>query len=303
MKSTSRLKVYIPEPKEIDPKAVKLLQENNFEVTFDKDPEAQAIFIKTFTVLDKKYLSAFPKLRFILRAGVGLDNIDLKECKKRKIAIISSPGSNSNAVAEYVILAALTLLRNINSQTKELENGRWRNPEYMGTEIKGKVIGLLGCGAIGKIVAGFFSSLGAEEVLGYDPYLDKDELQKYNIKKSSFASAIKNADILCIHVPLTDETSNLISKKELALMKDGALLINASRGGIVNEHDLIDALKEGKKIKVALDVFEEEPAVKDELIKFENVITTPHIASYTSESQEQMSLVAAENFLKLVSQK
>lgn len=298
--SMKDLVVFLPEPKEIHKDALTLLKNKGFTLTDKKDANPDVIFIKTKTVVDSDYLDKFKKVKYILRAGVGLDNIDLRECKKRKIRIFNAPGSNSVAVAEYTVLVALTLLRNITLQTSELEKGGWRNPKYIGSEIKGKTVGLIGCGAIGKLVAEFFSAFRVKAIYGYDPYLDLETLKKSGIEKSGLKKIIQVSDIICMHVPLTPETKNMIGEKELKHMKDGVCIINASRGGTIDEKALVKVVKGGKNIKVALDVFENEPKVKKEFIKFSNVLTTPHIAGYTSESQKQMSLKAVKNFLEFI---
>lgn len=289
--------VYLPEPKEIHPDAIKLLKKNHLKVSEDEELDAEVIFVKTLVNLDKKYLDRFKKLKYILRAGVGLDNIDLKTCAKRGIKVFNAPGSNSNAVAEYTILATMVLLRNFGPQVGELESGRWRDYEFIGGEIKGKVIGLIGCGAIGKLAAKKFNGMDPKVVLGYDPFIDKETLSGFGIKKTSITRLLKTSDIVSLHLPLNNDTKGLIGVTELMMIKDGAIVISAARGGIIDEKALIKVLESGKPIKVALDVYENEPQVKREFLNFENVVTTPHIAAFTEEAQRQMSIEAAKNFI------
>lgn len=289
--------IYIPEKDEIHPEAIELLRKAGIKIKYEIEDYAQieALFIRTYTVVDKKYLDQFPHLKYILRAGVGLDNIDIGECRRRNIKVFNSPGANANAVAEYVVGLMIMMMRNILPQMNRLKKGEWRDKLYMGEEIKGKTIGIVGCGHIGRLVAKKLLSFKVRKILGFDPFLNEDQLKKYRIRKVSLNVLTKNSDIITLHLPLTTETKNLISYKEISMMKKSAYLINTSRGGIINEKDLIMALEE-KKIKgAALDVFENEPKLKKELLNFENLIVTPHIAGYTKEADKEMSIAPAKN--------
>jgi D-3-phosphoglycerate dehydrogenase len=294
------MRVYVPEPHEIHPDAIKLLKSSGFEIDFAGNPNTEILFVKTLITVDKKYLSKFKKLKFILRAGVGLDNIDLVESKRRGIKVFNAPGSNSNAVAEYVVLVSLTHLRNIANQISAVEKGEWRDHKYMGGEVKGRTIGIVGCGAVGKLVAKKFSGFEPKVILGYDPFVDKETLMSLGIKKAPLKTILRTADIICLLVPMNKDTYGMIGHEELRMIKNGAILINASRGGIINENALIEILNEGKPLKVALDVYENEPKVREEFLKFQNIVTTPHIASYTQESQRKMSILAVKNLLNSI---
>src|SRR3989344_5322075 len=205
--------IYIPKKDEIHPEAIELLHKAGIKIKYEIEDYAQieALFVRTYTVVDKKYLDQFSHLKYILRAGVGLDNIDIEECQRRNIKIINSPGANANAVAEFVVGLIIMLLRNIPQQINSLREGKWRKKELMGEEIKGKTLGLIGCGAIGKLVVKKLSGFELEKILGYDPYFDKKTLEKNGILKEELHQILKKSDIISLHLPLTKETNKEIS--------------------------------------------------------------------------------------------
>ncbi len=290
--------IYLPEPNEIHENAKSDLVKAGYELTHDANRvDIVGIFIKTNTVIDKAYLEGRKNLKFVIRAGVGLDNIDSSECQNRNIQIFSSPFSNSNSVAEYVIFLALLMSRKFIAQHDELARGSWRNQNFIGSEIKGKIVGLVGTGNIGKIVSGFFKGLGANKILSYDPFIDKEALALLGIEKCELADIFSNSHIISLHLPLNNDTKNLIGKKLLELMKPGSCLINTARGGVLDEDALITFLESNPNVNFALDVFENEPNINKKLLHFKNVQTTPHIAAYTIEAQEHMSTQAVDNFL------
>lgn len=289
--------IFLPEPHEIDGGAKSLLIKAGYELTSDPSKtEVVGIFIKTNTILNKGYLDRYNNLKFIIRAGVGLDNIDIAECQNRSIQVFNSPLSNSNSVAEYVVFLALLINRKYEHQKLELKSGNWRNIDYMGNEIRGKTVGLVGSGNIGKIVASYFTVLGTAKILSYDPFLDKDVLSSFGIEKCELEDVFSMSDIVSLHLPLNNDTKNLIGKKHLELMKPNSILINTARGGILDETALIKFLKTNTNVNFALDVFENEPNINKQLLEFKNIIATPHIAAYTQEAQERMSIQAVDNF-------
>ncbi|MDO8497617.1 MAG: NAD(P)-dependent oxidoreductase, partial [bacterium] len=239
--------IYIPEKDEIHPEAIELLRKAGIKIKYEIEDYAQieALFIRTYTVVDKKYLDQFPHLKYILRAGVGLDNIDIGECRRRNIKVFNSPGANANAVAEYVVGLMIMMMRNILPQMNRLKKGEWRDKLYMGEEIKGKTIGIVGCGVIGKLVTKKLLNFEVKEILGYDPYLTEKQLLDHSIKKVSLDELVSSSDITSLHLPLTDETKNLFNISKLRLIKKGSYIINTSRGGIINETDLITAINKG----------------------------------------------------------
>ncbi len=190
------------------------------------------------------------------------------------------------------------LLRNIVPQHQELVHGRWRNRKYLGEELARKIIGLIGCGAIGQRVAKKLASFQVLKIFGFDPFLDAEKLKSFGIIKVDLDTLLKESDIISLHLPLLPETKHLISAKELARMKPTSFLINTSRGGIINENDLILALKKHTLRGAALDVFENEPDIKQEFLSLQNCIITPHIGAFTKEAHEAMSVVVIEQFLK-----
>lgn len=296
--------IYVTEANEIEGEALELLAASGHTiVTTPEDAAAHAaevgaLFVRTYTNVTAEYLAAYPNVKFVLRAGVGLDNIDTKECERRGIQVINSPGANANAVAEYVVGAAISALRNFAQQSLSLRAGTWRTKELMGSEMKGKTFGLVGCGNVGKMIARKLSVWELAEVIGYDPYLTAEQLAAAGIRKCELAEVIAQADIVSLHVPLIPETMHLIGEQQFAAMKQGALLINAARGGVVDEAALAVALKGGKLAGAVLDVYEHEPEVGPELLALPNVITTPHIAGYTHEANKEVSLAPVRELLR-----
>jgi len=295
--------VFVPEKNEIHTKAIEELKKAGHEIIFghelnhDDENKIQILFIRTYITANKEYFNQFPNLRYILKVGVGLDNIDLGECKKRNIQVINAPQSNSNSVAELVVCLMLMLLRHARQQSHRLRHGDRRAKELMGEELKGKTIGFVGCGAIARSITEKILAFQVKEILGYDPYLDEKTLAGFKIKKVDLNFLIKNSNIISLHLPLTAETKDLITLTEFRKMKKNCYLINTSRGGIVNENDLITALKQ-KIIKgAALDVFENEPEIKKEFLSLENIILTPHIGAYTHEADYEMSMIPVRKFL------
>ena len=297
------MKLLLFEKTEIHPSAVELLRKHEFTIFEPTDPslpkkDIQAIFIRTYTQINQDLLSEYPGLKYVIRAGVGLENIDLKTCETRGIKVFNSPGSNANAVAELVMCFMLMLIRNITPQMQSLRHGDWRSQYLMGSEIKDKTIGFLGCGAIGKNLALKLTNFGVKELLGYDPYLTQEQIAPFGFKKCEIPDILKNADLITLHLPLNNETKNLITKKEFKQMKKNCYIINTSRGGIINEVDLIDTLKQKKIAGAALDVYETEPDIKKEFLDLKNLLLTPHIGGFTREANRAMSIQAIENFLK-----
>lgn len=299
-KNTTR-KILVTEAQEIAPEAILMLQANGYEVIDSlKNADAKKIdglFIRTYTKVTPDYLDQFPGLQFILRAGVGTDNIDLQECKAREIQVFNSPGSNASAVAEYVLAMMLMLLKRIPQQIEQIKNNQWRDVDSMGTDLQGKVIGLVGCGAIGKSLANKLQPFGVS-LLGYDPYLDSETLQKYAIKKCNLQDLLKNADLISLQLPLSLETTEMFGKKEFIQMKKGSILINVSRGELIKEDELLWALKNRIIAGAALDVVSNEPSINKELLNVPNLIVTPHIAGFTKEANIQMATGAVTNLFE-----
>ncbi len=298
------MQIQIVEADEIHSQAIALLKKAGHKVLIGKLPEAskknvEVIFIRTYTQADSNFLKSYPNLKYLLRAGVGLDNIDLDYCNNQKITVLNSPGANANAVAEMVVAQMIFLLRHFSEQSSLLYQKKWRNRKYIGTEISGKTIGLVGCGAIGRLVANKLANFQVKTILGYDPFLGKEDLMKSQIMKVELKAVIQQADLISLHLPLNKQTANLFTLAQFKLMKQSSYIINTSRGGIINETDLIDALKKGIISGAALDVFENEPHPRPELLELRNVILTPHLAGFTNEADKEMSLIPARRFLAL----
>ncbi len=298
------MKFLIFETREIHPKAIQILESNGFSVATELSSagdkkEIEAFLIRSYTKITPSLLDEYPSLKYILRAGVGLDNVDVNTCEKRGIKVINSPGSNANAVSELVVCFMILLLRRIPVQMNLLRNNGWRSKKEIGSELKNKVIGFIGCGAIGKLTAEKLRSFGVKEILAFDPYLDEATLRSRHANKCELDEVLKKSDIITLHLPLNKETHNLINKDKLALLKKGACIINTSRGGIINEEDLIAALKNGHIGGAALDVFENEPHFKKEFLTLPNVVLTPHIGGFSQEGDESMATQVVENFLKI----
>lgn len=295
--------ILITEPEEITQESINLLKKNKYSLLYPNDKrnneDVHGLFIRTYTQVTEAYLDHFPNLSFILRAGVGLDNIDVAECERRNILVYNAPGSNANAVAEYVVATMLMLLRNISQQMQQIKKKQWREKKYIGEELQKKTIGLVGCGAIGKLITKKLEHFGVT-VIGYDPYVDKKNLAKHHIEKHTLSYVISHADILSLHLPLTPDTKHMFTKKELLQMKRTSFLINTSRGELVVEQDLIAVLKKKEIAGAVLDVFPHEPDVNKAFLDLDNVILTPHIAGFTKEADKQMAIGAVERLLAAV---
>ena len=276
---------------------------NNFEIKFDeklweKEEELlkiikdyDGLIVRNKTQVNKNILSNAKNLKFIGRLGVGLDNIDTEFCKSKNIHVQPATGMNADSVAEYVISSSMSLIKKIPMFHNGTVNGNWPRTTIKSAEINGKYIGIVGFGTIGRKVADYSLKNGLN-VLAYDPYIKKLDDNKKNYKLSSLENVFKDADIISLHLPLTEETKNLINKSSFSKMQKQPIIINTSRGSVVNENDLIDAYDQNLISGFALDVFENEPIKKDlyERITSEmNCILTPHISGVTTESNIRVS--------------
>lgn len=262
-------------------------------------PDARALIVRNRTRVNDDILSAGPKLEVIGRLGVGLDNIDLDACKAHGVTVCPATGSNNVSVAEYAITATLMLLKGSFYSRDEILEGTWPRNKYVGREARGKTLGLLGFGMIGQSAAKMARGLEME-VIAYDPYQPKDAPGWKLAESVSLDDLIARSDVLSVHTPLLPETRNLIDAAAMRKMKNGAFLINTARGGIINEDDLIAALRSGQIGGAALDVFADEPLTKETAAKFAgapNLIMTPHISGVTVESSAAISIITVENVL------
>jgi len=303
--STRRRKIVVSEF--MDSFAVESLRKH-FDVLDDRalvdDPkrlfeavhDADAIVIRNRTQINPALLERAPRLSVVGRLGVGLDNIDLRACEQRQVKIIPATGANALAVAEYVISTAMMLLRGAYLSSAEVASGDWPRPQLSnGREFAGSTLAVVGFGGIGQLVARLAIGLGVQ-VIAFDPQLagDAEVWQLSGVRRVSFEEALAEADVLTLHVPLRDETRNLLGPVQIGSLKRHAVVINAARGGIIDEAALATAMREGRVGGAALDVFEEEPVRDGSMFTgLPNVILTPHIAGLTLQSNERVSTLIA----------
>ncbi len=262
--------------------------------------DARAIIVRNRTQVDTELLDHAPNLQAVGRLGVGLDNIDLDLCKARNVTVYPATGANDLAVAEYAISAALMLLRGVWQAGPQVIAGKWPRSTSMGREASGKRFGLIGFGSIAREVASRAKALGMD-VCAHDPYLPHEDEAWSGIDPVSLQDMAETCDVVSVHVPLTNETRNLIDADFIGGMRKGAILINTARGGVVDESALVEALREGQLGGAALDVFESEPLGGESGAAFAgvpNLLLTPHIAGITEEANQRVSLVTAQNVLK-----
>ena len=256
----------------------------------------KALIVRNKTLVTRELIENAPNLTCVGRLGVGLDNIDLNACEEQNITVYPALGANSNSVAEYVICASMLLLRKAYFKKNEMIAGNWPRQESSGSEVYGKTLGLIGFGDIAQKTRDLALGLGIKTV-AYDPYLDKDSNLWKETKNLLLDNLLSISDIISLHIPLSKETKNLIDEKKLRLIKNSSVIINTSRGGIIDENSLAKLLKENKIGGAALDVFNEEPINKENAKKFEgldNLILTPHIGGVTKESNERVSKMIAK---------
>ncbi len=268
--------------------------------------EATAIIVRNRTQVDEELLSQARNLKVVGRLGVGLDNIDMTACESAGVTVCPAIGANAPSVAEYVIGAALVLVRGVYAASAQMASDEWpRQVLSGGGELGGRTMGLIGFGSIGQEVARRAAALGMKTI-AFDPVLPDDDKAWSIAEKNDFSDVLRRADVISLHVPLTDHTRNMIGKDELARMKASTILINTARGGIVDETDLVSALRCGSIGGAALDVFENEPPDGSHMKLLEglsNVILTPHIAGLTAEANVRVSEMTVDNVLRVLSEK
>lgn len=262
--------------------------------------DAHGLIVRSKTKVTPEVIEAARQLRVIGRAGAGVDNIDLDAATRRGIVVMNTPGGNSTSAAEHTLALLLALARKIPFAHESLRDGDWNKSAYVGTEVQGKILGVLGLGRIGSVLAR--RAMGFEmRVLAYDPFVSEAYAADLGVELTSLDQIIESSDFISLHLPLNDKTRYLIRQETIDQMKDGVLLVNAARGGLINEEDLVRALNSGKVGGAALDVFENEPNISEQLRKTPNVILTPHIAGSTLEAQAKVGYDIARqivNYLK-----
>ncbi|MFH1240636.1 MAG: hydroxyacid dehydrogenase [Candidatus Diapherotrites archaeon] len=257
-------------------------------------PEFDGVVVRSATKITRPIIEAASgKLKAVARAGAGTDNIDKDAASEHGVYVFNTPGENSNAACEQTLALLLSMLRHTAAADASMKAGRWDKKLYKGTEIKGKKVGVIGTGLIGLDVAKRLKAFEAE-ILVSDPYVKKETIEALGMRYVKLETLIKEADIITIHVPKNDETTNMISKEQFAQMKDGVRIVNCARGGIINEADLIEALDSGKVAGAALDVYSSEPPENWALAKHAKVTATPHLGASTVEAGLNVSRAAAE---------
>jgi D-3-phosphoglycerate dehydrogenase len=253
-----------------------------------------AIIIRSATKMTSEIIEASENLEVIGRAGVGVDNVDVKAATKKGIVVVNAPGSNSVSVAEHAIGLMLSLARKIAVADYSTKAGKWEKSRFKGMEIEGKTLGVVGFGKIGYLVAKKAIGLGMR-VIAFDPFTADEKFAALGIERANTIEDVyKVADFITIHLPKNKDTLGLFDKKEFAKMKKGVVIINSARGGIINEKDLADAIKTGQVGGAALDVFESEPCQSSPLFELDSVVCTPHLGASTDEAQDRAGVMIAE---------
>lgn len=249
--------------------------------------------IRSATKVTRELLAAAPNLKVVGRAGIGVDNVDVKSATARGVVVMNTPHGNTITTAEHAIAMMFALARQIPDASASTKAGRWEKNRFMGVEVTGKTLGLIGCGNIGSIVAERGVGLRMK-VIAYDPYLADKRALELGVEKVELDALLARADFISLHVPMTDQTRNILSREALERAKPGVRIINCARGGLIDETALADLLRTGHVAGAALDVFETEPATESPLFNFDNVVCTPHLGAATAEAQENVALQVAE---------
>ena len=285
--------------------AVQIFRDRGIDVDFlpdlgkDKDallaaiPKYDGLAIRSATKATPKLLEAADNLKVIARAGIGVDNVDIPAASKKGVIVMNTPFGNSITTAEHAISLMMAVARQIPEANTSTQAGKWEKSRFMGSEITNKVLGLIGAGNIGTIVAN--RALGLKmKVVAYDPFLSEERAAKIGVEKVELEDLLKRADFITLHVPLTDKTRGILNADAIAKMKPGVRVINCARGGLVDEAALADAIKSGHVAGAGFDVFETEPATDSPLFGLPNVVCTPHLGASTAEAQENVAVQVAE---------
>lgn len=287
----------------------KILQDNGMDVTYRPEITADdltadigkynTIVVRSRTTITRDMILRASECQVIARVGVGLDNIDLDAASERNIRVINAVEGAMNAVAELVVALMLDLARGISRGDRAMRDGRWLKGDLNGTELRGKYLGIIGVGNIGKRLARLTRTFGMN-IIGYDVVpIDPEFVRDVGMMKADLDTLLQSSDYISLHVPLLESTHHLIDAKKMSLMKDTACIINTSRGGIVDEVALYEAVRDGRLAGAALDVFESEPANDTPLARLESIILTPHIGAQTAEAQALAANVIAEKLVQI----
>jgi len=287
----------------LSPKAVEVFKENGVDVDvkvgMSEDELCKVIgdydglAIRSATKVTKKVIDAAKNLKVVGRAGIGVDNVDIPVATAKGVVVMNTPFGNSVTTAEHTIALLMSVARTVPQANSSTHAGKWEKSKFMGVEVTGKVLGLIGCGNIGSIVVSRAQGLKMK-VLAYDPYLSEERAKELNIEKVELDDVFARSDFITLHTPLNDATRGIVNAGAFKKMKKGVRIINCARGGLVVEKDLKEAIVSGKVAGAALDVYEEEPAKKNDLFGMEEVICTPHLGASTTEAQENVAVQVAE---------
>jgi D-3-phosphoglycerate dehydrogenase len=287
-----------------------ILEKNGLKVTYEPEitPEQiaekignfEVVVVRSRTKMTRELIAKADKCKIIARVGIGLDNIDQDAAKEKNIRVINAVEGAITAVAELVIGLMLSMAREIPRADREIRNGNWIKKELMGSELKGKYLGIVGLGNIGKRLGRLARALNMN-IIGYDVVPIDDEFSKeVGLMKADLDTLLSSADYVSFHVPLLDSTRHMINAEKLKMMKNTARIINTSRGGVIDEEALYNSLKDGSLAGAALDVFEVEPATENKLITLPNFIATPHIGAQTKEAQLLAANIIAEKIIQIL---
>ena len=294
----------------VNPTLKEILEKNGLKVTYEPEitPEQiaekignfQVVVVRGRTKLSRELIEKADKCKIIARVGVGLDNIDQEAAKEKNVRVINAVEGATTAVAELVIGFMISMAREIPRADREIRNGNWIKKELAGTELKGKYLGIIGLGNIGKRLGRLTRALNMN-IIGYDVIPIDDEFSKeVGLMKADLDTLLSSADYVSLHVPLLDSTHHMINAEKLKLMKNTARIINTSRGGVIDEEALYNSLKEGNIAGAALDVFEVEPATGNKLTTLPNFVATPHMGAQTKEAQLLAANIIAEKIIQVL---
>jgi D-3-phosphoglycerate dehydrogenase len=257
-------------------------------------PEADALLVRSATNVDAEVLTAAPKLKIVARAGVGLDNVDVDTATERGVLVVNAPTSNIHSAAEHALALLLSAARQIPAADASLREHAWKRSSFSGTEIFGKTVGVVGLGRIGQLVAQRLAAFGAH-IVAYDPYVSPARAAQLGIELLTLDELLVRADFISVHLPKTPETAGLIDKEALAKTKPGVIIVNAARGGLVDEAALAEAVTSGHVRAAGIDVFTSEPCTDSPLFDLPQVVVTPHLGASTTEAQDRAGTDVAES--------
>ncbi|GAB1603109.1 D-3-phosphoglycerate dehydrogenase-like [Argonauta hians] len=291
----------------VNPVCGNILTESGINVKYSQSKDqfqeeissADILVIRSATSVTPELLDKAKNLKIVVRAGTGVDNVDIEECSRRGVLVMNTPMSNTMSATEHTCALIMALSRHVPQAAKSMKEGLWDRKKFMGTELYGKTLGIVGLGRIGREVAKRMQSFGMKTV-GFDPIVSAAAALECNITKLSLEETLRHSHYITVHTPLIPQTKHMINLKTLSLCREGVKVVNCARGGIINEDDLLVALQSGQCGGAALDVFEQEPPMNESLIHHENVICTPHLGASTIEAQKRCGEDAAKQIVNFI---